>query len=261
MFEAQESTPWYRSTAGLIGACLLLPPLGLILLWSRRDAATRTKIVGTVGIVLLGLGYFYLIGAWRKSSANDAHYAALEQHRAQQETLPPTPGTAPATAASQPATVAQPAASGPAANAPIAGNAPETAAAHASRNYWTNFRGPNRDGRYDEMEVLKTWPAAGLSPIWKQPIGVGYASFVIADGRAYTIEQRRGQEVATAYDVATGREIWKQGWNARIQRFYWRWTARYSHLGRWPDLCAWAPPASFAASTPKLVQCSGAAIF
>ena len=65
------------------------------------------------------------------------------------------------------------------------------------------------------MEVLKTWPSAGLTPIWKQPIGVGYASFVVADGRAYTIEQRRGQEVATAYDVETGREIWKQGWDAQ----------------------------------------------
>lgn len=218
MFEAQESTPWYQSVAGLIGACLLLPPVGLILLWARRDTATRTKIAGTLGIVLLGAGYFYLIGALLKSSANDAHYAALEQHRAQQEALPPTPSTdaaaAPATAASPPATVAQPAASGVAANAPTAGTAPETAAAHASRNYWTNFRGPNRDGRYDEIEVLKTWPAAGPALIWKQPIGVGFASFVIADGRAYTIEQRRGQEVATAYDVATGREIWKQGWNA-----------------------------------------------
>ena len=64
------------------------------------------------------------------------------------------------------------------------------------------------------MAVLTEWPAGGLTPIWKQPIGVGYSSFVIADGRAHTIEQRRGQEVVTAYDVATGRELWKQGWNA-----------------------------------------------
>ena len=61
---------------------------------------------------------------------------------------------------------------------------------------------------------MTQWPAQGLAPIWKQPIGQGYASFVVADGRAYTIEQRRGEEVVTAYDVATGREQWKQGWNA-----------------------------------------------
>ena len=91
---------------------------------------------------------------------------------------------------------------------------PATAAAHASRNYWTNYRGPNRDGAYDEMPVVTNWPAQGLTPIWKQPIGVGYGSFTVADGRAYTLEQRRRQEVVAAYDPNTGRELWTQGWNA-----------------------------------------------
>jgi outer membrane protein assembly factor BamB len=53
-----------------------------------------------------------------------------------------------------------------------------------------------------------------LPPIWKQPIGLGYGSFTVADGRAYTIEQRRRQEVVAAYDPNTGRELWTQGWNA-----------------------------------------------
>ena len=216
MFDAQESKPWYQSDAVLIGACLLLPPVGLIVLWARRDAATRTKIIGTVAIVLLGAGYFFLYGALSRSN-HEAQYAALEQHRAQQQALPtaPSPDSAAATVTASPTPGTQPATSGPTANTPAAGTPAETAAAHASRNYWTNFRGPNRDGRYDEMEVLKTWPSTGLVPIWKQPIGVGFASFVIADGRAYTIEQRRGQEVATAYDVASGRELWKQGWDAQ----------------------------------------------
>jgi outer membrane protein assembly factor BamB len=64
------------------------------------------------------------------------------------------------------------------------------------------------------MEIQTKWPAQGLAPIWKQPIGVGYASFTVADGRAYTTEQRRRQEVVAAYDVNTGRELWIQGWNA-----------------------------------------------
>ena len=64
------------------------------------------------------------------------------------------------------------------------------------------------------MQVLTAVAGSRTAPIWKQPIGVGYASFVVADGRAYTIEQRRGQEVVTAYDVTTGRELWTQGWNA-----------------------------------------------
>jgi outer membrane protein assembly factor BamB len=47
-------------------------------------------------------------------------------------------------------------------------------------------------------------------------VGGGYASFVIADGRTFTIEQRRDQEVVTAYDLATGREVWAQGYAAQF---------------------------------------------
>ena len=65
----------------------------------------------------------------------------------------------------------------------------------------TPFAGPGAEGRR----------------AWKQPVGAGYASFVVADGRAFTIEQRRNQEVAAAYDVQTGREIWTNAWNGSFE--------------------------------------------
>jgi len=80
--------------------------------------------------------------------------------------------------------------------------------------YWTDFRGPFRDGFYRERPIRTDWPRGGLKPIWKQPIGGGYASFVIAHGRAFTIEQRGEQEVVAAYEVITGREVWTNAWNA-----------------------------------------------
>lgn len=212
MFESQESTPWYRSLTLLIAASIVIPPLGVALLWIRRDATISKKTLGTLVIALLGVGYVFLFSAWNRPPESEAVYDAVERDRAQQTAAAPALSAqpaAPSNAAQSPASGASPIAAGSALVA-----APETAAAHASKNYWTNFRGPNRDGRYDELQVLTQWPASGLVPVWKQPIGVGYASFVIADGRAYTIEQRRGQEVVTAYDVATGRELWKQGWNA-----------------------------------------------
>jgi len=100
--------------------------------------------------------------------------------------------------------------SAPAAPAPIAAVAPIAP-------QWTDFRGPNRDGRYTAAPISTAWPREGLRRLWKQPIGGGYASFVVADGRAFTIEQRRSQEVAAAYDVQTGREIWTSGWNASFE--------------------------------------------
>ena len=86
----------------------------------------------------------------------------------------------------------------------------------ADRVYWTDFRGPERDGRYLETAIRTDWPAEGLTPLWRQPVGGGYASFVITDGRAFTIEQRRDQEVVAAYDATTGRELWTHEWTARF---------------------------------------------
>jgi outer membrane protein assembly factor BamB len=39
----------------------------------------------------------------------------------------------------------------------------------------------------------------------------------MGDGRAYTIEQRRGREVVTCYDLATGHELWGFGYDAHFQ--------------------------------------------
>src|SRR5687767_7840629 len=82
---------------------------------------------------------------------------------------------------------------------------------------WSDFRGPNRDGRYTGTPIRTNWPREGLRRLWKQPVGGGYASFVVADDRAFTIEQRRDQEVVAAYDVQTGRELWTNAWNASFE--------------------------------------------
>ena len=158
-------------------------------------------------VVCACLAMFLVSGC--SNSQNEAHYKAVEDNRAQQQ----KDGTA-ANQSTSPAAVASPVAS-----AQPSGSPTTSASAHASGsgNYWTNYRGPNRDGRYDEMPVLTNWPAQGLQLIWKEPVGIGYASITIADGRAYTLEQRRRQEVAAAYDVNTGREIWTAKWNAEFK--------------------------------------------
>jgi outer membrane protein assembly factor BamB len=74
-----------------------------------------------------------------------------------------------------------------------------------------------RDGKYEETSVSTSWPANGLPVLWRQPVGVGHSSFAVADGKAYTLEQRRGQEVVAAYDLGTGRELWTAKWNAEFR--------------------------------------------
>jgi len=95
--------------------------------------------------------------------------------------------------------------------APAAPDSP-AAPAIAWSTHWSDFRGARRDGHYTAGPIRTDWTT--LKPLWRQPIGGGYASFVVAGGRAFTIEQRGNNEVAAAYDVLTGRELWTNAWNA-----------------------------------------------
>ena len=179
--------------------------------------------VAIAGLLVLRVGFglhVYMTGDFRPHLAfgrPSAHYDALEAQRTAQRAAPPAapraavgapPAAAAADTAPQPAPVVEPApVSRPAA---VSAAAPPAAAAGS----WTDFRGAARDGVYRQRPVAATWPAGGPRLLWRQPIGEGHASFVIARGVAYTIEQRRTREVVAAYDLATGRERWTHGWDA-----------------------------------------------
>ena len=169
-------------------------------------------IIGGILVVGLDLRVELAGGALRpifSFGSTDDHYVALEHNRSQHYSrhLPAGPLPAPR----------------PEADTSIAAGAPPPPTSphleHASVEvrsdaYWTDFRGPNRDGHYTQTSIRTDWPAAGLEPVWSQPIGGGYASFVVAQEVAFTIEQRREQEVVAAYDLATGRELWAHTWDA-----------------------------------------------
>jgi outer membrane protein assembly factor BamB len=147
----------------------------------------------------------------RRSNAD-----VLEEHRARQREGPAmaqtAQGTAPARGRQEPGDRR----ASSAVTQPVPPADPPTPTG-SSASSWTDFRGPNRDGRYVATPIRTSWPREGLKPLWKQPVGEGYASFVVADGRAFTIEQRRNQEVVAAYDIRTGRELWTNGWTGYFQ--------------------------------------------
>ena len=165
-------------------------------------------------------------GVWPRFIAKAPDYNALETDRARQRERPapsgppaasePSPPTSPS-ASSTPPAFAAPIDTRPPPSKALPAAATETAtlapAGEEGHGYWPDFRGPQRDGRYEETAIRTDWPVDGLPRLWKQPIGLGYASFVAADRRVFTIEQRRRQEVVAAYDVETGRELWTHGWD------------------------------------------------
>ena len=168
---------------------------------------------GAIGGVMYAIGgRIYLDGGgglhigFPESSA--AHEQTVEQHRKAQETSMATATAAPS--ATLPSATPEP--------ANVSPTAPAVASTLRSSD-WPDFRGPSRDGVYRGPQLLTTWPVDGLKPVWKQPVGEGYASFVVAGGRAFTIEQRGEREVVAAYDVRTGRQIWTNTWTASFREF------------------------------------------
>jgi outer membrane protein assembly factor BamB len=198
-----------------------------------RKALRVTAIVGAIAAAQLAVGAAVLYysglrivftggGRARLAFVEDAETQAetIRRHREAQraalEAAAPAAATiAPATAPAPDTETAAPAsdADAGAADAPAALDA-EPPAVPGEAPAWAEFRGRARDGHYRERPIRTDWPAGGFEPIWRQPAGGGYASFAIAGGRAFTIEQRGQNEVVAAYDVASGRELWTHEWRA-----------------------------------------------
>jgi outer membrane protein assembly factor BamB len=184
--------------------------------WLKRMALGVAALAVVLAVLRFGFGlHVYMDGDFHLHLAfgtAKAHYDALERQREAQRAAGPAPTIAPeatpATAAAASAGATPPAAS-PATLAPV----PAPVLGLTAAGSWTDFRGPARDGVYRQRPLAATWPAGGPRLLWKQPVGEGHASFVVAGGVAYTIEQRRAREVVVAYDVKTGREIWTNGWD------------------------------------------------
>lgn len=192
--------PWYHRSFFRWVLTILLPPLALLLLWLHPITRRRWKWlvgaivslylvvwIGLIGALGVQVGWFAL--DWKGGDLPELvfrrdgpNHLMLEQDRDLK-------------------------------SADAAGGE-LTNVVHSGPAYWTEFRGPDRAGRYAEAPIRTRWAGRGLPVLWKQPCGGGYASFVVAEGLAFTIEQRLNQEVVIAYALETGREVWKLGHEA-----------------------------------------------
>ncbi len=74
----------------------------------------------------------------------------------------------------------------------------------------TQFRGPQRNGIYQETNLLKSWPAEGPVMLWKaEGIGNGYSSPIISGDRIYVTGEIDSIGYLFAYSK-TGSLIWKK---------------------------------------------------
>jgi len=77
---------------------------------------------------------------------------------------------------------------------------------------WPQWRGPDRDGVWNETGILQAFPADGLKVRWRAPVGPGWSSPVVVRGRVYLTDMRlekpRAWERIQCFTESTGRPLW-----------------------------------------------------
>lgn len=84
-----------------------------------------------------------------------------------------------------------------------------TEAAATARD-WPQFRGPWQNGAVTGSGLFDgDHEGVGLEIAWKRPLGSGYSSISIVGGRGVTMFTDGTDDLLTAFDVATGKELWR----------------------------------------------------
>lgn len=78
---------------------------------------------------------------------------------------------------------------------------------------WPQWRGPNRDGAIAAFKEPSAWPAA-LTKRWQIDIGTGYATPLVVGDRVFTFSRQGEEEVLTARDASTARQLWRAAYPA-----------------------------------------------
>ena len=90
-----------------------------------------------------------------------------------------------------------------------------TASLHAGQ--WPQWRGPDRDGVAAGNPLGTAWPET-LSRKWTQPIGEGYSSPVVDNGRVFVHSREDPEEIVSAFELDSGEQVWTVRYPAPFHR-------------------------------------------
>lgn len=100
------------------------------------------------------------------------------------------------------------------------------AAGMAHADDWPQFRGPNRDGAWNETGIMQTFPPDGLQVRWRAPVGTGLSSPVVAQGRVYLIDSElqkpKARERLHCWDAKTGQPLWMHAYDVTYPEWAFR---------------------------------------
>jgi outer membrane protein assembly factor BamB len=83
------------------------------------------------------------------------------------------------------------------------------AATGLSAQDWSQWRGPIRTGEAAAFKAPAAWPEQPKQ-VWSVDAGEGHSSPVVRGDRAFLLSRIGEQEGVTVYDLATGKQVWRQ---------------------------------------------------
>ena len=86
---------------------------------------------------------------------------------------------------------------------------------------WCRFRGPQFDNVVTATVALaRTFPPSGPPVLWSLPVGDGYASPAVLQGRVFLLDyDEQGQaDVLRCLSLADGQEIWRRAYTVKVKR-------------------------------------------
>ncbi len=78
---------------------------------------------------------------------------------------------------------------------------------------WPEYRGPKRDGISAETGWFKEGEP---QMVWKANVGAGFASIVVANGRAYAMGNNNNTDTIYCFDASNGQGIWKMSYSCDL---------------------------------------------
>ena len=89
-------------------------------------------------------------------------------------------------------------------------------AAEVRAEDWSQWGGPNRDFTVKTRKLANAWPVDGPKRLWKRPLGAGYSSIVVADGKLYTMYRDGDDDVVVCIRAESGKTAWEHMYPAPI---------------------------------------------
>ena len=74
---------------------------------------------------------------------------------------------------------------------------------------WLQWGGPAGDFNVKGPELKASWPDGGPKQLWKRPLGGGYSSVLVQDGRLFTMYRDGDDEVVVALEAGSGKTVWE----------------------------------------------------